>query len=127
MKPAFARILPDLKTAIKASCGETNPSIVRDQVYSGEWSFFLVLRDSQYVGFAITEVQKTLKGDFVNIVFAHCHDKEGTVFGRHQIEEWAREQGYRGVKALSVRPGMARILCSDGYKPRFVEYVKEFE
>ena len=98
--------------------------MIRNGLNSGQFDLFIGVADGEYAGFVITEVVPSLKGDWINIAFAHGRKKKMTLYGIKKIESMAKELGYRGVKVFSARKGMKRLLESNGFTQRFVEYVK---
>lgn len=118
----WPRIEAGLRVAIEKSHNETSLDTVMALVESGK---AILLLTPEGDGFAVVEPYKTDRGEWLNIIFAHCTKRQSVIEGYRYISDMARRAGALGVKMFSSRPGMARLARRLGMTPRFVEYVEE--
>jgi hypothetical protein len=111
---------------------EHGPQYVYQQLASGNYLLWLGLVEGEYGGFAISEIVQTETRIWVNIPYAYTVPEKAKLVDFREmffplIEDYAKSLNFSGVRFLTARSGFLKIAPKLGYKPRFVEYVKEFE
>jgi hypothetical protein len=95
---------------------------------SGEWMLLMVYEgDKEYAGFFIVEAINTFTRVWLSIPFGYSQGSSETLRkGFKWVEDYAKTNGFTGVKIYSSRKGYERWANRLGYKKRLVEFVKEF-
>jgi hypothetical protein len=110
-----------------------DPLQVLESLRTGQLMLWVVRTADSYKGFVITDVQQPKPGKAYLHIFMTYLDpskqngQDVLAKGLGQLEARAREHGAAGVTLLSSRRGFERRLKPMGYKPRLVEYHKEFD
>lgn len=133
---ALGRFKAEIEKAIGVSGNETTYDIIRAQLLLGSSKLYYALVSEasngkeSVGGFIITELNYGATGTWVGVPWGYGYPKyfrEVDLFAEamEKLKETCRVMGFKGIRMLSTRRGMARRMKGLGFKPRFVEYVLE--
>jgi len=96
-------------------------------IRSGCCQCWLIAQDGDVNGTFITENIKTQKGWHLNVPFCGIRDNSirSLIAAWDKFETVAAAWGYAATKFISSDPRFASIANRRGYRPRYVEYIKE--
>lgn len=126
-------VRPGLQRALDNSANEFCLSTVCQCLERGELGLLFVYVDEEYAGFMTTETIYTDRGKWLSLPYAYStppKERKGPpdlmLPSLKVVEKIAQMAGYLGVKFVASRKGYKRIAPKGGYRPRMIEYVKEF-
>lgn len=117
---------PDLQECIANSHNEWKMAWLIDALRKGQYGLWVMSEGNEYKGCLVTEILATNSGTWLNVMFLANHG--GVAWLRaalDKMEEEVRAQGWQGLKYVTSIPGFAGFAKWAGFKPRFIEYVKE--
>jgi hypothetical protein len=128
----FHHVMEGFESVLKYTHGEHPLNTVYQRIYAGEMMLWLAWLDGKFCGFFTTRVEDTPQGTKVLTVL-HAYIKPGTeqllfTEGMKEIERVAKKYNCDLVRFFTFRDrGFMRKLSKHGYKPAYVEFVKEIK
>jgi len=100
---------------------------VAGDILNGHFDLWIVHDAKELLGFYLTECLTVDAGIVVNVPFAAFRKSLGALLaGFNHAEAVARQAGAVGFKFISQDRRWEKLAKRRGYRPRFVEYYKEF-
>lgn len=121
---AWRLVEEDLRVVVGESDGDLSMAELAAAVFGGRAMLWLVLggSDERLVGCVVTELVSRPGRLWANIVAIRVRRRGAFPEVLRHLAEWAGGIGAT-LCGESRRPGMARRLEAQGWKPRFVQYV----
>lgn len=129
VKDVWDFILPGLERALDKSHNQINADDVKRNLVHNNWTLWVLSNDdNELTGIVVLEPIYTRPGLWVNIAFAWMRDADDDslytlVYPR--LEKLCEEENLIGIKYISSRPGFQKVAEKMGFKPRYIEYIKE--
>lgn len=119
---------PYLVEALRASEDPVTPYQLYCLLKGGHYHTWYIAEDAVVKGVFVTEPLWTSKGWVNNVPF--CGIESGNLRLLNKAwnvwEDHAKEWGFVGTKFISADRRFNAIAQRRGYRPRYIEYVKEF-
>lgn len=123
------KLAGDVRSVLKYSNGDMTEETTLNNLLSGDMVLMAAFKDDKHIGHVILSFKKCLSGENV-LTVVQAYVKKECPFDAFteickEVVNLAKKHGCNKVKCYSLRKGMARRLEPIGFKPSYVEYVKE--
>jgi hypothetical protein len=113
--------------AMKASDGTYSHQMLIESLRDGHFDLWVVHNTEDVLGFYTTEILQVADGFVVNVPFAAFDNNiRALLFAFEHAEKIAKAGGAVGFKFISEDRRWASLAKRRGFRPRFVEYYKEY-
>jgi hypothetical protein len=123
-----AQIEDLVEKACENSENTFSPKTVFQSILDGSFDLWIVHDDEEVLGFYVTEILFIDAGLVVNVPFAGFRKNlKALVVAFDHAERVAEASGAVGFKFISKDKRWETLARRRGFRPRFVEYYKEFK
>lgn len=126
----FGYFIEGLESILKYTHGDSTLSGIFEKVLGGQYHLWVAFYDNTYAGLMTTRFEDIPQGKkFLTIM--HVYTKPNIpqdmwIQGYKEVENLAKKYGCNALRMWTEREkGFTRKLKKDGWKPMYVEFVKE--
>ncbi|MHC4616398.1 MAG: hypothetical protein ACYTEQ_01460 [Planctomycetota bacterium] len=121
-----------LENVLKYTHGETTLASIFQQALANEIHIWVAFMDKEYIGFMTTRFDDTPQGKkYFSVLHAYVKphvDKEFWEQQNIEVDKIAKKYDCSFIRMWTAREkGFARKLARYGWKPMYVEFIKEVE
>jgi hypothetical protein len=112
--------------SIQQSHEEVSLDTIRALVSGGIWRLWMASDGKSPIGACVTEEIEVEQGTWCGIPFLWSDSIKAINTMFRVIEDWAKSEGYIGVKWISSNERAEIFASRHGYRPRYTEFIKRF-